>query len=50
MMTKQSTFLMTLAIVGVVAFNALVVIAAFACGDDDGRLPASSNTASSNKG
>ena len=49
MMTKQSTFLMTLAIVGVVAFNALVVTAAFACGDDDERLPAS-NTASSNKG
>jgi hypothetical protein len=40
MMKQHSLFLMSLAMLTVVAFNALVVTAAFACGDDEGERSA----------
>jgi hypothetical protein len=38
MMKQHSLFLISLAVLTVVAFNALVVTASFACGDDDERV------------
>jgi hypothetical protein len=39
MISKQSSLLVSIAIVGVIAFNALVVTAAFADDDDGERMP-----------
>ena len=39
MLTKHATFLVTLTVVSVVAFNALVITAAFAGNANDKRMP-----------